>query len=290
MLRRAPILAYLAMLSSGCQTGQDPAGVGAGSDASDPSNSEETGVSPTTETGDPDPGPTTTASTSSVFVPEDDTPSPNQCDPFAQDCEVGEKCVPYASSGGNWDANKCVPVLGDAKVGEPCTYSNPSDATDSCDASSMCWNVGDVDGEPIGTCSAFCSGTPDDPMCPAASSCSISCDGSLSVCIPSCDPIVQDCLGLGCYWTGSDFMCVFAAGEGIEEGQACGFINDCKPGLICVNADNLPGCADSACCTAFCELSAPACAIPGTECVAFFDEGMAAPGYEDVGTCLSPPG
>jgi hypothetical protein len=226
-----------------------------------------------------------------IFVPDNDLISASQCDSFLQDCEPGEKCVPYASGGGNWNANKCVPVLGDGKIGEPCTYAGAVEATDSCDASSMCWNVGDVDGEAIGTCTAFCTGTPDDPACPSGSSCSMSCDGSLSVCTKNCDPLLQDCLGTGCYWAGSRFQCVFTTAD-IEEGGACGFINDCKPGLLCANPEVLPSCEGSACCTAFCDLGvgAGACGIPGTECLPFFEEGMALPEYAHIGICMVPPG
>ncbi|WP_244923949.1 ribulose phosphate epimerase [Enhygromyxa salina] len=225
-----------------------------------------------------------------TFVPNYDFVEASRCDSFLQDCEVGEKCVPYGSTGGNWDANKCVPVLGDGKVGEPCTYDGVTEATDSCDATSMCWNVGDVDGEAIGTCTAFCTGTADDPSCPIGSSCSISCDGSLSVCNLNCDPLLQDCLGTGCYWANVGFQCVFTTSN-LQEGEACGFINDCTPGLICVSAEVVPNCEGSACCAAFCSLSVGAggCAIPGTECLPFFEAGMALPGYEDIGICMVPP-
>jgi hypothetical protein len=223
------------------------------------------------------------------FVPEQDLVGVSQCDPFAQDCEPGQKCVPYGSTGGNWDANKCVPVLGDGKIGDPCTYDGVIEATDSCDASSMCWDVADVDGEAIGTCSAFCTGTADNPECPSGSSCSISCDGSLTVCIKNCDPLAQDCLGLGCYYTyGDQFNCIFSSDD-LETGEPCGFINDCIPGDICLSADVMPDCAGAACCSEFCDLGAPACTQPGTECVAFFEAGEV-PELDHLGVCILPQG
>jgi hypothetical protein len=251
-------------------------------------DSTETSNSTETETSGADPGESGGPLTSNGFVPEDDFAAVSSCDPFAQDCEPGQKCVPYGSTGGNWDANKCVPVLGDGKVGDPCTYDGVVEATDSCDATSMCWNLADVDGELIGTCAAFCSGTADNPECPVGSSCSISCDGSLNVCHKNCDPLLQDCLGLGCYWTSGSFECVFTGGDGLNEGDPCGFINDCSPGLACVTAEALPSCEGSACCSAFCDLAGPNCTLPGTECAPWFEEGMAPPEWEDVGVCLAP--
>jgi hypothetical protein len=75
----------------------------------------------------------------------------------------------------------------------------------------------------------------------------------------------------------------------LPPGAACGYINDCAGGSICLDAAVLPNCGGSACCSVFCDLSAPDCAaLPGTECAAFFEENMAPPGYETVGVCLVP--
>jgi hypothetical protein len=255
----------------------EPMAAGSTETTSDPTETETSSAEQPDDSGGP--------LTSNGFVPDEDFPTLSNCDSFLQDCEPGQKCVPYASTGGNWDANKCVPVLGDGKIGDPCTYDGAVEATDSCDATSMCWNVADVDGEPIGVCTAFCSGTPDDPECPVGSSCSISCDGSLNVCNPNCDPIAQDCLGLGCYWVGTSFQCVFTADEH-GDGEPCGFINDCHPGLACVTSEVVPGCEGSACCAAFCDLGASNCTLPGTACMPWFEEPV--PGWENVGICIDP--
>src|SRR5262245_54015313 len=66
----------------------------------------------------------------------------SECDPFAMDCPDAEKCVPFSSTGTNWDANHCVPVTGTSAAGEPCTYGGVVEATDDCDANTICW--GDV--------------------------------------------------------------------------------------------------------------------------------------------------
>jgi hypothetical protein len=200
--------------------------------------------------------------------------------------------VPYASGGGNvWDASKCVPIMGDQQVGEPCQWGGIVEATDDCDATSLCWDVMDVDGELIGTCFAICQGMADMPECPPGSRCS-SCGSCFPICIPTCDPLVQDCgEGLGCFWANVSFSCIFTAGE-IPTGEPCGYLNDCVPGDYCVDAANLPSCVGSSCCTAFCDLQLgdAGCAMqPNTTCVSFFEQGMAPPGYENVGICILPP-
>ena len=231
-----------------------------------------------------DPNPTTTG----VFVPDEDFGGVSECDPFLQDCPDGEKCVPYGSTGGNWDANKCVPVTGDGSEGDPCTYGGVVEATDDCDAGTHCWDVMDVDGQNVGVCTAFCSGTADSPECAPGTSCLIANDGSINMCITTCDPLLQDCgAGLACFWANGDFNCIFTT-QDIPLGEPCGFINDCIAGLGCLTAEVLPNCNGSACCGSFCDLSDPTCTQDGTECASFFEEGMAPPGYEDVGVCILP--
>jgi hypothetical protein len=252
---------------------------------SETSSTSETSTSETTDS-------TTDSGNTSPFVPEYDVHEEFECDPFMQNCPDGEKCVPYASSGGYWDDHKCVAVLGDQAAGEPCTYAGTAEATDDCDATSMCWDVMDVDGEAIGTCTPLCLGSADTPECPENSSCTISSDGVVYVCISTCDPILQDCNdGLACYWANNGFNCIFTT-ENIPLGEPCGFINDCAEGYGCITADVLPSCAGSACCVPWCDLDLvdPSCeALPGTTCVSFFEQGMAPPGYENLGVCIVPP-
>jgi hypothetical protein len=233
---------------------------------------------------------TTSASTmdSLTFIPESDVMVASECDPFMQDCPEGEKCVPYGSTGGNWDANKCVPVTGSGQPGDTCTWGGIVEATDDCGADSVCWDVMDVDGVLTGVCTAFCTGSADAPVCDPGSSCIIANDGSVTLCLTTCDPLLQDCgAGLACFWANTDFNCIFTT-QDIPTGEPCGFINDCAAGNLCADAAALPSCAGSACCASYCDLSAPTCAVMGTECTSFFEEGMAPPGYEDVGICILP--
>jgi hypothetical protein len=219
------------------------------------------------------------------FIPSEDIPYLATCDIYAQDCPEGEKCVPYASRGGYLGALKCVPVLGDQAPGEPCVWDGPSEATDDCDGSSMCW---EANGE--ATCKAFCLGSLDgDLVCPPGSTCSV--NQEFGFCEPTCDPIAQDCNGgLGCYWANSQFNCIFTT-EDIPAGEPCGYINDCAPGHLCADAASQPSCAGSACCTQWCNLpdgDAGCVTQPGTVCAAFFEMGMVPEGYEHVGVCILP--
>jgi hypothetical protein len=236
------------------------------------------------ESGDGDGDGDPTSTTATTFVPTDDLMGANSCDPWAQDCPDGEKCAAWAMSD-TWDSNKCVPLMGDGQTGDECTYGGAAQGTDNCDVGFMCYYT---NAEGVGTCVPLCTGSPDNPMCPESFNCSISNDGSLLLCLYSCDPLLQDCQqdGAGCFWDGSLFNCD-PAGD-LLEGDPCGYINDCSPGHLCLEAEALPSCQGSACCSGFCDLNEPQCQITGTECIAFFDEGTAPPGLEDTGVCALP--
>jgi hypothetical protein len=280
-LARSCSLPLLATLACG------PAGIvgDAGTTTTGPDTLESSTSQPdstsTSETGD--------MGSMTFFVPPPADVFPPICDVWGQDCPEGEKCVPYASSGGNWDELKCVAIMGDQASGEPCWSGGAAEGTDNCDATSFCWDVIDVEGEPVGTCTTFCAGNPGDPMCPPGSQCLIGSEGTISLCVPTCDPLAQDCgAGLACFWANNDFNCIFTT-EDIPAGQPCGLINDCAAGLGCIDAQWFPDCAGSACCSAFCDITlgdGPCDALPGTSCVAFFEEGHAPPGYEVVGICI----
>jgi hypothetical protein len=234
---------------------------------------------------------TTTMTTEAGFVAANDHQVPPSCNEYTQDCPDGEKCVPYASSGNNWDAFKCVAIMGDQATGEPCTYGGIVEASDDCDEISGCWNVQDLEGEALGTCHAFCTGTADNPECPEGTSCTLSGSGVPAYCIPICDPVAQDCdPGLGCYYGGGGFQCLISP-QNIPAGEPCGFTNDCAPGLMCLDGELLPACNGSACCGRFCNLDlgdAQCEATPGTACEPYFENGTAPLGLEHVGVCIVP--
>lgn len=222
--------------------------------------------------------------------PEDDTTTgaPPDCDPFAQDCPEGEKCVPYAGSSPSLDSNKCVPVLGSQGEGEPCTYAGVFESTDDCDETSFCF-IFNTEGE--GLCQSFCTGTVDAPVCGQGQTCVIDGQGSINLCIDTCDPLAPACPEpLGCTWISPDFLCT-SHEETDLLGESCEEIANCGPGLTCVDSEALPECASTACCAEFCALDDPeaVCALEGTQCEPFYSPGQAPEGLENVGICIAPP-
>ena len=249
----------------------------------DPSGADSDSTSDT----DDDPDPTTAG----VFMQFGDN-SPGSCGPFTQDCPDGEKCVAYANVSDYWNATKCVPVTGSQPAGQPCVYAGPEVATDDCDADSSCWNALPVGEESIGTCSSFCGGTSDAPTCAdPLTSCRMGNEGSVALCLPTCDPLLQACEpGLGCYWSegSGDFHCIRSSGPGIPSGVPCGFNNDCAPGNFCADMDAVSGCMGSACCASYCVLGQdPSPCGPTSSCIPFFADGTAPPELVDLGLCVA---
>ena len=224
--------------------------------------------------------------------------SSNECDVFAQDCPDGEKCAGYDGDGdGAWDSTKCVEVVGDGQHGDGCTADGGATGFDDCAEGVMCWNV---DEEGVGTCVELCTGTYEDPSCaPPNTSCVIINGGSLNLCLPSCDPLLQDC-GEGEVCIGdpnSDgFICVLDASGGVApEGTPCEFVNVCNPGLMCVSPEFFPSpdCQGSlGCCAPYCDLTDPeACSelsVESAECVPYYEPEPAPPGLENIGVCGVP--
>ena len=225
------------------------------------------------------------------FVVLPDGGAVNTCDPAAQDCPEGEKCTAYVVMGGCCvDANKCVPVIGNGQIGDPCVRTADND---DCDVGLFCMTVtSGSTGE--GVCLAFCDvanqdcvddGLPD-------ANCIAFNDGTLPLCQDDCDPLTQDCAGeLGCYGVGTQgFVCSVPGYEdGLgNDGDMCYTIQSCKPGLGCTASEVLDGCSASRCCSPYCDLNeADPCTAPEA-CVPYYEQGMAPPGYENVGVCAIP--
>lgn len=254
---------------------------------------------------DPDPPQTTgdtegeTESDTCSFICEDDTPPIGDCDIWQQDCPSGEKCMPWANDGGtSWNSTICTPIGADpGQPGDPCvTEGGGVSGTDSCDQAAMCWDVDGETGE--GVCVSMCQGSEGNPLCDdPTTSCVIANDGVLVLCLPACDPLLQDCSdGQACYVGDNAFVCVpDASGPDLGSfGDACEFTNACDPGLLCVSGGSVPGCLSGQCCSEFCDLNAPdpdaSCTGvgDGQMCIGVFDEGEAPPGTEDFGFCAIP--
>lgn len=242
--------------------------------------------------------PTTTDLSTSTTAPlVDDLPREPDlfeslaCNTFTQDCPPGQKCAPYAEGGGTaWNATKCVDVTGEGAPGDPCTAPEGGAAgPDDCALGSFCWDVGE---DNHGTCVLHCMGSDGVPVCPPGYQCGFG-GGALAICLPWCDPLVQDCPNSICVPNGEGFSC--AADDSGEAGQTndpCEFINSCDPGLACLDPEAASSACDpqtTGCCQPFCMLPDGPCPNADQQCIPWFDPRDAIPpGYEHVGFCGIP--
>ncbi len=247
---------------------------------------------------------TTTASDPSTGGPGDPTLTPTtggdptsgdaQCDLWAQDCPEGTKCTPYdKDNDGIHDTERCVPIHNPSgQAGDDCTVEGSvASGIDTCDLGLLCWNT---DAQNKGRCVPMCYGSLGAPQCDDGLLCDISNGGALLLCVTPCDPLTPSCpIGQICLPGGEQqFICdVDASGDQGGYGDACAYINVCDQGLLCVSGQSVPGCGTDGCCTEYCDLSAAEfeCAgAPAQECVPFYDDDSAPPGYENVGVCAIP--
>ncbi len=92
-----------------------------------------------------------------------------------------------------------------------------------------------------------------------------------------------------CVANQGSFSCaVDASGDAGAYGDPCEFLNVCDPGLACLNPENLPDCdmQNAGCCTPFCDLGNPSCPDQALNCTAWFEEGQAPNGFENLGICV----
>jgi hypothetical protein len=270
--------------SGSSSSGEDSSG-GSNGESGTGSNDEATGGNEdTTDGGNTDP--------TGAFVPDVEIGS--MCDPMAQDCPEGEKCVAYSTDGDGppsapWDANKCVEETGDLVAGDPCDIEGGKyTGIDDCVAGTQCLMTDD-DGFG-GVCVEFCDSNMacDQPT----AQCNVVNNGALPLCLDSCDPLVQDCPeGQGCFNAASSFVCFKYSAEGGEGtvGADCGFINACLPGNMCLDVAAVQGCepTNAGCCAPFCAISEGGATCQSMEeCLLVIDP--APPGYGDVGVCSLP--
>lgn len=237
------------------------------------------GTSGTTDGVEPNPQPTT--GTAEEF----------ECNQWTQNCPEGQKCALYSQGGGSgdFDAARCVPVVDPPRqLGELCIAEGEfGDGLDDCDAGLICSGIGPTKN---GSCIPLCQGLEDDPLCPEDWLCAGGIGNFFDMCLPSCDPLAQDCLeGTGCY--GSEYGFVCAPDRSGDEGQlheSCAYANACEPGLFCGPPSVSPECPGQAlgCCTSICELGGTACPA-GSECLAWQEPSH--PDYPAVGICAVPP-
>jgi len=238
-------------------------------------------VSPTASTGEvgtdgTSEGSGESSSTGCSFICETTGANGHECDNFGQDCPEGQKCAAWNSDGGgSWNALKCVPVMGDQQPGEPCfAPEGGTSGLDDCAKGVMCW---DVDENKVGVCVALCGGVPETPICPKDGPCFISGEGWLNLCLPECDPLVQDCMDEEdvCIVDGSGFFCVpDASGADGQANDACEFDGACDEGLTCLDPVEASSACDPralGCCQPFCEFPGGGCPNLDQACVQWYD-------------------
>lgn len=230
-------------------------------------------------------------------APDQGPGSSQECDIFEQDCPDGEKCVAWAADGDTWNATRCSPVSDTPdQPGEPCTTEGGGmSGIDTCDIGAMCWNV-DAQSN-VGECIAMCQGNLLDASCPEAGTvCSISNLDTLAVCVPACHPLMQDCTqNEGCIPTSSgEFACFPQLGMDAAHGETCSGPDTCDPGLLCVDAELHTDCQSDQCCSTYCDTTDPDADTgcegldAGQACTAWYVEGRAPTGYDNVGVCATP--
>jgi hypothetical protein len=269
------------------------------SDTQDTTTKSET---PTTEpVGNTSSSSSTTSSDSETGEDPTEGEELGQCDPWLQDCPDGFKCMAFAPEDEPvFTGNKCTPVASNPKqVGDPCKVEGGWwTGIDDCDYGLACWNINHADN--TGQCVPLCTGNEDSYSCPQQKDlCVFWVPGIAHVCLPSCDPLLQDCdPGQACNpnWAtlGQDFVC--GPEYSFDEGQVfdpCEFSNACDPGLMCWDSVSAIECDQNSqgCCLPFCDLTKPDCTGQGAECVSFYDllgGEPAPPHFADVGLCVLP--
>lgn len=263
---------------------------------------EDPGVSTTTptpttssDTTVDDSGPTPTTEDSAPLP--DYAPSGGMCNLFLQDCNPSEKCTAWSMDGSLFpNGTKCVPETGDRLPGEDCALEGDfGEGIDNCAAGSLCL---DIDNSGQASCVAYCSGDMQSPSCPEPEDkCAFLFEPTVPLCFPACDPLAQNCpesdacvpnlAALGSEY----FVCMPLVFQEIpgQYGNACYAISGCDKGFQCIFAENVPMCeGDVYCCSAWCDIEMPETCKqfdPTIDCVPWYEEGAATPGYENVGIC-----
>ena len=144
----------------------------------------------------------------------------------------------------------------------------------------------------------MCVGDANNPMCEdPMTTCLVSNDGVLTLCLQQCDPLTQDCPGNDlCIPNPQDnnaFLCILdASGDAGVAFDPCEYINSCDKGFLCANPTIATECDPMAigCCMPFCDTSVMPAMCPGANqvCLPWYEMGTAPPGYENVGICGLP--
>ena len=185
-----------------------------------------------------------------------------ECDPYKQDCQSG-KCLPVPGAAVSF----CSLVISPGnQLGDPCTHGVDAD---DCDAGLVCV-TGTGEGGP-GICREICGCGPAYPTCQSGGTVCVTLEVGFAVCMPSCDPLAQDCGdGQSCIANPGGFSCVPAVGD-LPVGYGCSTLADCAAGLSCLQEEGATGFT----CHQLCDTQNPECP-PGQICGDFVNP---------IGTC-----
>ncbi len=251
-----------------------------------------TSPDPSTVTGRPEPittGPSDDSSTGPVPpVPNDIPVSILTCSVWDDTCPDGQTCVAWSNdNSGVWNDARCSPV-GPDQSGEPCTVEgNATSGIDSCAEDLMCFGVDPETN--TGHCVARCRGSENAPWCDDPTTfCARGNEGSINLCLPTCDPLSQDCPeGEACYDVdGSGCM---RPGTPLVSQPDQLIPAFCPPGSTAILPELDASCEDDTlCCATWCDLSIANSCGPGASCEPWLEEGIVF-GYADVGLCVVVP-
>jgi hypothetical protein len=254
-----------------------------------------TGGSETTTTGGSGSATTGEGGCEGFLCPPDMGEAIPACDPMAQDCPDGEKCVWYAPPGElrRRGAARCVAVVGDREPFAACNLPNGvgPEISDDCGADGYCLNAIEVPTH--GFCAPYPKpGTTDCGDHPGTTYATE--NGSIFphaclhyVCDPRAPETCPDGLRCGYYpsWLYGGLQCLGLPATGAPVGAACDY-EDCGPGKLCLPAEFVPGCDEARCCTEWCDLSAPTCSDAAASCDPLGFEVES--GLETLGACVVP--
>lgn len=285
------------MTAVGCDGGTTDTG----STSSNPETGEAVTTTGPTTTGDPSGGSTGDSPTTTTTGDDDTTGGgmAGMCNVWTQDCPEGQKCMPYSGDGDLfWESLKCTPVVENPKqAGEVCSPVESSvSGFDNCDKGLMCYGAW-LNDKNEGVCIPQCKGSEEAPECDDPDDvCSVGTGGVVNLCRKQCDPLLENCEpGELCTPTGVDAQSTWTCGAKAEGEfsvfSPCSYGNECDPGMLCWEPSFASECDQNAgCCMPLCDLTDLDAMCPGIgqECVPFYVEGMAPPGYENVGLCGVP--
>ena len=192
----------------------------------------------------------TTTTGETGVLDEDSGPGPGggECSFFLQDCNEGEKCVPWSQLPDLVpDEIRCCPVQQPmVEAGDICSVAGYlGSCLDNCAPGTMCL---DIDGDGEGVCQKMCEGSEEQPECPQQDDTCFIYYSGVPLCFRTCDPLVQDCpADKGCYPDaiaegGTGFLCMPTVGDN-GLGDYCWLLSACNPGMICATAHSSTNCS-----------------------------------------------